>query len=73
MHKLMPGMAWQGQCKNLTWFFRNLLQSDAPVIEATGLYHLLVQQPVAYDVAAEPQNQFFVFNRRQYGRQKHLY
>ena len=45
--------AWYGMARAVKKYqlvFPDFVQNDEPVIEAKGLYHLLVQQPVAYDV-----------------------
>ncbi len=53
--------AWYGMARAVQKFglvFPKFVQSDAPVIEATGLYHLLVEQPVAYDVVLDQKTNF---------------
>jgi len=53
--------AWYGMAKAVQKFelvFPQFVQSDEPVIEAIGLYHLLVEQPVAYDVVLNRKTNF---------------
>jgi DNA mismatch repair protein MutS len=53
--------AWYGMARAVQKFelvFPNFVQSETPVIEATGLHHLLVQQPVAYDVVLNQKTNF---------------
>ncbi len=53
--------AWYGMARAVQKFelvFPNFVQSDEPVIDATGLHHLLVQQPVAYDVVLNQKTNF---------------
>jgi DNA mismatch repair protein MutS len=38
--------------------FPEFVESDQPLINATGLYHLLLPQPVAYDLGMSPQHNF---------------
>ena len=38
--------------------FPEFIESDDPLIEAKGLYHILLQQPVAYDFELNPQHNF---------------
>lgn len=38
--------------------FPTMQESDEPMIQANGLYHLLLQTPVAYDVTLNPQTNF---------------
>ncbi len=53
--------AWYGMARAVQKFglvFPQFVQNDQPVIEAKGLYHLLVQEPVAYDVVLNQQTNF---------------
>lgn len=38
--------------------FPDVKESDEPLIQAKGLYHLLLQTPIAYDVTLNPQTNF---------------
>ena len=38
--------------------FPNFIESDAPTIQAEGLYHILLPLPVAYNVTLDPENNF---------------
>ena len=53
--------AWYGMARAVQKFklvFPDFVQNDQPVIEAKGLYHLLVSQPVAYDVVLNKKTNF---------------
>jgi DNA mismatch repair protein MutS len=53
--------AWYGMARAVQKFglvFPEFVQHPGPVIEARGLYHLLVQQPVAYDVLLNQDTNF---------------
>ena len=53
--------AWYGMASAVQKYalvFPEFVQNDQPVIEATGLYHLLVQQPVAYEVVLNQKTNF---------------
>ncbi len=53
--------AWYGMARAVQKFgliFPEFVQNEQPVIEAKGLYHLLVQQPVAYDVVLNQKTNF---------------
>lgn len=53
--------AWYGMAKAVQKYglvFPGFVQQDGPVVEATGLYHLLVQEPVAYDVRLDQKTNF---------------
>jgi DNA mismatch repair ATPase MutS len=53
--------AWYGMARAVQKYelvFPDFVQNDQPVIEAKGLYHLLVQQPVAYDVVLNQKTNF---------------
>jgi DNA mismatch repair protein MutS len=53
--------AWYGMAKAVQKFelvFPDFVHNDGPVIEAKGLYHLLVNEPVAYDVALNKKTNF---------------
>jgi DNA mismatch repair ATPase MutS len=38
--------------------FPEFIQSEQPRVEATGLYHILLEQPVAYDIHLNPDSNF---------------
>jgi DNA mismatch repair protein MutS len=44
--------------KRFELHFPEFIDTDQPQIYAKGLYHLLLQQPVAYDVEMSPENNF---------------
>ncbi len=53
--------AWYGMAMAVQKFslaFPEFVEADGPVVEAAGLYHLLVQEPVAYDVQLDKQTNF---------------
>ena len=53
--------AWYGMAAAVQKFglvFPQFVQSNEPVIEAKGLYHLLVDKPVAYDVVLNQKTNF---------------
>lgn len=53
--------AWYGMAmavKNLGLSFPEFVVKDEPVIEVAGLYHLLVQNPIAYDVILNQKTNF---------------
>jgi DNA mismatch repair protein MutS len=53
--------AWYGMARAVQKYaliFPEFVQNNQPVIEATGLYHLLVQQPVAYEVVLNQKTNF---------------
>jgi len=53
--------AWYGMARAVQKFglvFPQFVQNDQPVIEAKGLYHLLVQEPVSYDVMLNQKTNF---------------
>lgn len=53
--------AWYGMAQAVQKYrlvFPQFVQQPEPVLEATGLYHLLVQQPVAYDVLLDKKTNF---------------
>jgi DNA mismatch repair ATPase MutS len=53
--------AWYGMAKAVQKFdlvFPGFVHHEGPVIEATGLYHLLVKDPVAYDVELNRKTNF---------------
>ena len=53
--------AWYGMAKAVQkhrLVFPEFVQNNQPVIEAMGLYHLLVQDPVAYDVLLDQKTNF---------------
>lgn len=53
--------AWYGMARAVQKFglvFPVFVQNEHPMIEARGLYHLLLQQPVAYDLALNRDTNF---------------
>ncbi|MEP7238467.1 MAG: DNA mismatch repair protein MutS [Ferruginibacter sp.] len=53
--------AWYGMAcavQKYKLIFPGFVETEQPVIEAIGLYHLLVQEPVAYDVVLNQQTNF---------------
>ena len=53
--------AWYGMARAVQQYdlaFPEFVQHDKPVVEARGLYHLLVQEPVAYDVILNEKTNF---------------
>jgi DNA mismatch repair ATPase MutS len=50
-------MAMASQKFNL--HFPKVIESEEPIIQAKGLYHLLLPVPVGYDVTLNPQTNFF--------------
>ena len=53
--------AWYGMAKAVQKFglvFPQFVQNEEPVVEAAGLYHLLVSTPVAYDVVLNRNTNF---------------
>jgi len=53
--------AWYGMAKAVQKYglvFPEFVQHSGPVVEATGLYHLLVQEPVCYDVTLDQKTNF---------------
>ncbi len=53
--------AWYGMAAAVQKYgliFPEFVQSDEPVIEASGLFHLLVNEPVAYDIQLNQKTNF---------------
>ncbi len=53
--------AWYGMAQAVKQYglvFPQFVQSNEPVVETKGLYHLLLQQPVSYDVELNKQGNF---------------
>jgi len=53
--------AWYGMAitvKKLQLVFPEFIESNEPILEAKGLYHLLLQQPVPYDLHMSPSTNF---------------
>lgn len=44
--------------KNFNLSFPEIVETEQPVIHAKGLYHLLLPQPVAYDIEMNPEHNF---------------
>jgi DNA mismatch repair ATPase MutS len=44
--------------KTFNLSFPEFVEQEAPLVEATGLYHLLLPHPVAYDLLMNPENNF---------------
>ena len=38
--------------------FPEFIKSDTPIVKVTGLYHILLSQPVAYDITLDQENNF---------------
>lgn len=45
--------------KKMNLCFPEFIEQDSPLVEAKGLYHILLPQPVAYDFQMNPQHNFF--------------
>ncbi len=39
--------------------FPEFIEQEAPLVDAKGLYHLLIPKPVAYDLEMDPSNIIF--------------
>jgi DNA mismatch repair ATPase MutS len=53
--------AWYGMAvsvKNMKLVFPKFIESDAPILEVEGLYHLLLQKPVPYNLNMNPATNF---------------
>jgi DNA mismatch repair ATPase MutS len=53
--------AWYSMAKAVKEFdlsFPEFIESDMPVVETQGLYHLLLEKPVPYDLMMNPDNSF---------------
>lgn len=53
--------AWYGMARAVQKYglvFPEFVEHSGPVVEATGLYHLMVQEPVSYDVTLNRQTNF---------------
>ena len=53
--------AWYGMARAVHQYglvFPDFVQHDEPIIEAQGLYHLLVHEPIAYDVMLDQKTNF---------------
>ncbi len=53
--------AWYSMAMAVKTFglqFPQFIESEQPLFEATGLYHVLLQQPVAYDIIMHPEQNF---------------
>jgi DNA mismatch repair protein MutS len=53
--------AWYGMAsavKKYKLVFPEFMESDQPVLAAKGLYHILLNDPVAYNVTLDPQSNF---------------
>ena len=55
---LMPGILWPWLSKHSIFLFLNLLKRSNRLVDAKGLYHLLLPQPVAYDIEMNPEHNF---------------
>lgn len=56
--KLDAYMSMAIACRKYELVFPDIQESEAPFVEATGLYHLLLHSPVAYDTALDIQQNF---------------
>lgn len=53
--------AWYGMARAVQKYhltFPEFVEHDGPVVEASGLYHLLVQEPVSYDITLDRKTNF---------------
>lgn len=53
--------AWHSMavaCTELQLYFPEIVSSPAPLLQAKGLYHLLLEHPVAYDLDMDPKSNF---------------
>ncbi|HSN61954.1 MAG TPA: hypothetical protein VLR49_13530 [Ferruginibacter sp.] len=53
--------AWYGMAmtvKKYELVFPEFIQSDQPILDVRGLYHILLQKPVPYDLQMSPQSNF---------------
>jgi DNA mismatch repair ATPase MutS len=53
--------AWYGMAMSVKKYklvFPELIKAETPVLQAEGLYHLMLPQPVAYDVTLNPDGNF---------------
>lgn len=53
--------AWYSMARAMQQFqlsFPDLVDSDAPILEAVGLHHLLLESPVSYDLKLDPAQNF---------------
>jgi DNA mismatch repair protein MutS len=57
-HKLDAYYSMAMAVKKFNLHFPTVKESEEPLIQANGLYHLLLQTPVAYDVTLNPQTNF---------------
>jgi DNA mismatch repair protein MutS len=57
-HKLDAYYSMAMAVQHFNLHFPTVKESNEPVIQATGLYHLLLQTPTAYDVTLNPQTNF---------------
>ncbi len=57
-HKLDAYYSMAKAVEHFDLHFPEMMESDEPLIKAKGLYHLLLQTPVAYDITSNPQTNF---------------
>jgi DNA mismatch repair ATPase MutS len=53
--------AWYGMAIAIDKFklvFPEFIESDAPIVKASGLYHILLPHPVSYDITLDKENNF---------------
>ena len=53
--------AWYGMALAMDTYdlvFPEFLKSDTPIVKVTGLYHILLSKPVAYDITLDQENNF---------------
>ena len=53
--------AWYGMALAMDTYdlvFPEFIKSDTPIVKVTGLYHILLSQPVAYDITLDQENNF---------------
>ncbi len=57
-HKLDAYYSMSKAVMHFNLHFPQMKETDEPLIQAKGLYHLLLQTPVAYDITLNPQTNF---------------
>lgn len=58
-HRLDAYYSMAKAVQHFNLHFPAMKESEEPLIKAKGLYHLLLQTPVAYDITLNPQTNFF--------------
>ena len=72
-HRLDAYYSMARAVKHFNLHFPEMKESQEPLIKAKGLYHLLLQTPVAYDIILNPQTNFFFLTGANMAGKKHLY